>query len=183
MTSRFFSYVLLCSGLVSLLMAQPMPPDRHDGHRVQSSPFPPRPSVISPFNPGQGGPPIMMDIAELKKLLHEINVNKQSIDKIVVITRTFLTQLDARLIKVQREELNIKEELLKDKPDLSAIKGFIAKKSQIFAEIELSQIKRDVEIKSLLSREEYESLKSAMMKEMKHPRSFNDKMEGNKPVQ
>jgi hypothetical protein len=189
MTIRLPSCLLLCFGIASFLIAQPLSTGRGDGHPDKNAP--PRPSIIAPFN-HQGGPspnhepPIMMDIPELKKLLRDLNVNKPSIDKIVEITRSFLAQFDGKLIKVQREELNIKEELLKSKPDLAAIQGFIDKKMRIFAEIEFSQIKRDIEIKSLLSREEYEGLKSAMMKKMRRIGPFNEKKgdreEGGKPV-
>ena len=186
MKMRSPSGILLCSGLVSLLLAQPAPPDRNCDNAGKNGG--PRPPMVAPFGPG--GPtarqqPIMMDIEEMKTVLNEIKVDKPSIDKTVEITRNFLSQLDGRLIKVQREELNIREELLKDKPDLSAVQGYINRKSQVFAEIEFSQIKRDVEIKALLSRDEYDALKSAMMRKMKHMRPFADeaadKPEGGKP--
>lgn len=111
-------------------------------------------------------PLMLQDPAELQRLLDEIGVNKQSAEKIIVISRNFAKTLDGRMIRIQREELNIREELLKDKPDLQAVQGMINKKTQVFGEIEFSQIKRDVEIKSLLSDDEYEMWKSALMKRM-----------------
>jgi len=121
---------------------------------------------------GMGGPagnhsPLMLDIPELEKLMNEINVNKSVSPKIITIARNFITFFNERIIKVQREELNIKEELLKEKPDLQAIQGFVNKKTQEFAEIEFGQIKRDVEIKSLLTQDEYDRWKSAMTKKMR----------------
>jgi hypothetical protein len=179
MNKRMLTSCLLCSGLASFLIAQPGSPDRD---HVKDAP--PRPPIVMPF--GLEGrspspmhqPPMMLDIGELKAVLNEIGVNKATIEKIVDITRNFLAQLDGKLIKVQREELNIREELLKDKPDLTAIQGYINKKTQIFADIEFSQIKRDVEIKSLLTRDEYDRLKSAMMKKMKQMKPFAEKGAG-----
>lgn len=111
--------------------------------------------------------PLMLDISELEKLMNEININKSVSPKITTIARNFIAFFNERIIKVQREELNIKEELLKDKPDLQAIQTFINKKTQVFAEIEFGQIKRDVEIKTLLTPDEYDRWKSAMSKKMR----------------
>jgi hypothetical protein len=121
---------------------------------------------------GMGGPagihsPLMLDISELEKLMNEINVNKSVSPKIITIARNFIAYFNERIIKVQREELNIKEELLKEKPDLQAIQVFINKKTPVFAEIEFGQIKRDVEIKALLTQDEYDRWKSALSKKMR----------------
>ena len=110
--------------------------------------------------------PMMMDMAELQKLMTEINIDKNVSAKVIAIARTFLKSLDERLIEIQREELNIKAELLKDNPDLRAIQTAVEKKSQVFSKIEYAQIKRDLDIKSLLSRDEYDRWKSAMMQKM-----------------
>jgi hypothetical protein len=126
-------------------------------------------------------PLTMQNPAELQGLLDEIGVNKQSAEKIIVISRNFSKTLDGRMIRIQREELDIREELLKDKPDLQSIQSMINKKTQVFGEIEFSQIKRDVEIKSLLSDEEYEMWKSVLMKRMQrmmpqHRVKFKERM-------
>lgn len=111
--------------------------------------------------------PLMLDITELEKLMTEININKSVSPKIIAIARNFINYFNERIIKVQREELNIKEALLKDKPDLQAVQTFVNRKTQVFAEIEFGQIKRDVEIKSLLTPDEYDRWKSAMSKKMR----------------
>jgi hypothetical protein len=138
-----------------------------------NDPPPAKMIAVAPFGPpGMPGPagsrsPMLLDISELQNQLNEININKPAIEKIVVIARSFLAALDERLIKIQREELNIKEELLKENPDLKAIQGYIAKKTQVFSEIEFLQIKRDLEIKALLTQEEYDRWKSVMAQKMK----------------
>ena len=112
-------------------------------------------------------PSMMMNIGDLQGLLADISVEKSVSAKIVAIARGFMTTFDTKILKIQREELNIKEELLKGKPDLAAIQTSINKKSQIFAEIEFLQIKRDLEIKSMLTQDEYDRWKSAMMRKMR----------------
>jgi hypothetical protein len=114
--------------------------------------------------------PVMFDISEVESLMIQIGINKTTSAKVVTIARDFRTLFEEKLIKVQREELNIKEELLKDKPDLQIIKDCIGRKSQVFAEIEVAQIKRDLDIKSLLAPDEYERWKSAIRKKMRDMR-------------
>ncbi|HAJ78391.1 MAG TPA: hypothetical protein DCO75_01350 [Fibrobacteres bacterium] len=121
-----------------------------------------------PIMSGLENPPLMMmNITELQTLMNEINIEKPVSTKILAISRGFLNSFETKILKVQKEELNIKEELLKDKPDMQTIQNAINKKSQAFGDIEFAQIKRDVEIKSLLSQDEYDRWKSAMMKKMK----------------
>ena len=131
-----------------------------------------RTPLIAPFgHPGmhraESAPPMIMDVEELRTLLTEIRIAPATIDSITGITRKFISQFDRLLIKVQREELGIKEELLKEKPDLKTIQKNITEKSHLFSEIEFSQIKRDLDIKALLTRDEYEKLKSATMKKLR----------------
>jgi hypothetical protein len=108
-------------------------------------------------------PLMMMNITELQSLMAEINIDKGVSAKIVAITRAFVKFLDERILKIQKEELNIREELLKDKPDMPAIQNAIARKTQILGEVEFAQIKRDLDIKSLLTVDEYDRWKSAIM--------------------
>jgi superfamily II RNA helicase len=122
--------------------------------------------------------PMMRDITELQNMMNEINIDKAVSVKIVTIARAFLKSMDERILKIQKEELSIKEELLKAKPDLQAIQNAIARKTQILGDIEFAQIKRDLEIKSLLTADEYDRWKSAMMQKMVMP-MFMDKMNQN----
>jgi hypothetical protein len=152
--------VFLCVGIA---VAQP-PMKGHEGNRMPA---------VAPFGPpgagggGENNPPMILDVVELQTLLTEIGISKPVIDKAVTIVRSSLTEFEGKLIKVQREELGIREELLKEKPDLKVIQNCISRKSQVFAEIEFSQIKRDIEIKALLTPDEYDRWKAATKKRMK----------------
>ncbi len=130
--------------------------------------------------PGRGfPPPPLLDPSELLAMLDEIGINKQTAEKIATISRNYLRVFDERIIHVQREELDIKEELLKDKPDLQSIQTMINKKTQVFSEIEFGQIKRDLEIKSLLTDQEYEKWKAVMLERIhKRTSRFHEKMNG-----
>jgi hypothetical protein len=119
------------------------------------------------FGSSDNPPPMMVNLSELQNLLTEINIDKAVSAKIVSIARAFLKTADEHILKVQKEEIAIKEELLKDKPDMQAISSAITRKSQVFGEIEFAQIKRDLDIKALLSQDEYDRWKSAMMSRMR----------------
>ena len=129
-------------------------------------------------------PLMLQNSSELQRLLDDIGVNKQSAEKILTISKIFSKALDERMIRIQREELNIREELLKDKPDLQSIQSMINKKTLVFSEIEFSQIKRDVEIKSLLSDDEYEKWKSVLMERIQRTMpQFHGKFKEHMPEQ
>ena len=160
-------------------MRLPPPPD---GDQNQVMIQPPQGKQM-PFPEKHGGPdelpffasPVIKDPAQLQALLDGIGVNKQSSEKIVALTKNFFKSLDSKIIKIQRYELDIKEEMLKDKPDLQSIQNFITKKTQLFGEIEFSQIKRDLEIRSLLSDDEFEKWKYAIIE--KAQRGLNSRMQ------
>jgi hypothetical protein len=150
---------------ISTIMAQPsLPGEPQSGKFAEIPPFR---APGGMHNSAENPPPMMMNIAELQNLLNEISIDKSVAAKIVAIARNFLSNFESRILKIQKEELNVKEELLKEKPDLQLIQNTIAKKTQIFAEIEFAQIKRDLEIKALLTQDEYDRWKSAMMQKMR----------------
>ena len=129
--------------------------------------------VIAPFGPpqmdqkGPMPPPMIMDVAELEATLTKIGIAQNKIDKIAEITRKFISGFNKNIIAIQRKELDIKEELFKEKPDLKKIRKSISEKTELFSEIEFAQIKRDLDIKSQLTPDEYDKLKSITMKKFK----------------
>lgn len=144
-----------------------------------------RSPLIAPFGPPpmnknqQMPPPMIMDVAELESTLLEIGIAKNKIEKITGITRAFITGFNNKIISIQRKELDIKEELFKDKPDLGKIRKSISEKTKLFSEIEFAQIKRDLEIKSELTREEFDKLKSLTKKKFRE--MMPEDMRKNKP--
>jgi hypothetical protein len=151
------------AGVVSIA-AQPGTGDGQPG-RMPMMPPPDAPMGLQGTLENHG--PMMMNLSELQKLMAEISIDKTISVKIITITRTFLKTLDERILKIQREEINIKEELLKDIPDLQAVQAAINRKTTVFGEIEFLQIKRDLDIKSLLTVDEYDRWKSAMKQKMR----------------
>jgi hypothetical protein len=141
--------------------SQGMPPGELPMGKMSA--FPPGASPGPMHNASENPQPMMMNIPELQNLMSEINIDKSTSAKIVSIARGFLAFLEAKILKIQKEEIAVKEELLKEKPDMQAIQNAVTKKSQLFSEIEFAQIKRDLEIKALLTQDEYDRWKSAMV--------------------
>jgi hypothetical protein len=158
---QFFSAALFISFM--MCSGEPVSDTGNAGVPVITSFGPP------PAMPG-APPPVVMDIPELQKVLSDIGVDKPRSQKIISIARNFIAGLDEQLIKIQREELNIKEELLKQQPNLETIKGMINKKSNLFAGIEFMQIKRDLDIKAILTQDEYDKWKSVTIHKMNRMR-------------
>jgi hypothetical protein len=98
-------------------------------------------------------PPDQEDMARLCK---EIGISEQKVGKISSIIRQSLKGMNENIINIQQEELNVRKELLKDKPDIASVRRSIESKTKIFADIEVSQIQRDLDIKALLTTDEYE---------------------------
>lgn len=130
---------------------------------------PPPPGMGMPGKPAGVLPdPFMLrDPFKLKTLLVEIGINDRTIQQIMALVRDFNKEMEARMLKIQQEELNMKNELFKDNPDLGAIQKIIGRKAQFFSEVEFSLIKRDITIKKLLSEDEFEMWKSKMREQMR----------------
>lgn len=153
---------ILIAASIGSIMAQPPLNEPHQRNRMP---------VVAPFGPphrggGENMSPMVLDVIELQALLTEIGITKPTIEKAVAIVRSFLAEFEGKLIRVQREELGIREELLGEKPDLKAVRNCVNRKALIFAEIEFAQIKRDVDIRALLTPDEYDRWKAAMKKKM-----------------
>jgi len=139
---------------------------------MQGKMLPPGGGGMGMMPPGMNGamenaPAVLFDISELNKLMNDIGLAKPVAAKITGIARNFISTFNEKIIRIQKEELTVREELLKDKPDMQIILSSITKKTQSFAEIEFAQIKRDMEIKALLSQDEFDNWKSEMMKRMR----------------
>ena len=62
--------------------------------------------------------------------------------------------------------LKIRRELLKDNPDISVIKSYIDKNARIQADLELARIKHILQLKKILSKEQFVSFQRMMKRRM-----------------
>lgn len=111
-------------------------------------------------------PNVNFILEDTRNMITNLNIDQKRSEKILNITRAFHNLFESKIIGVQRLELDIREELLKENVDLSKIESAVIKKTKIFSEIEFAQIKRDVEIKSILTAEEYEQWKQQILCKM-----------------
>jgi len=98
----------------------------------------------------------------MEKVLEEAGVAKSTITKLADMGKTCRTTMEGTMIKVQREELNIREQLLKDAPDMQAIKTSVNNKAQLMADLEFSKITMEQDIKALVSKEDMEKIMTTL---------------------
>ncbi|HEX2956498.1 MAG TPA: hypothetical protein VHO70_06695 [Chitinispirillaceae bacterium] len=180
LSSILKSLILLLLCHLNILAAPPSDDammDRPDDHIHSDMPPPPPGNGMHGKPAGVLPDPFMFrDPFKLKTLLVEIGINDRTIQQIITLVRDFNREMEERMLKIQQEELNLKNELFKDNPDLGTIQKIISRKAQIFSEVEFSQIKRDISIKKLLTEEEFEKWKSKMREQMRQ--MHQQKIEG-----
>ena len=88
---------------------------------------------------------------KIEKFRKALDLNDAQVEKISVIMRNSTEEINKKKIDVQRNALDLKEELIKDKPDLNKIKTFVDKKASLQADTEMFLIKRDLDIKAVLT--------------------------------
>ena len=87
---------------------------------------------------------------------------KQPFPSLPIWVKTARTSCEGQMIKIQREDLTIKEQLLKDSPDMQVIQTSINSKSQIMADLEFSKIKMELDIKALISKDDMAKIMKAL---------------------
>jgi len=85
----------------------------------------------------------------------ELGLSDDQVKKINDIMFDSFKQIEGKRIDMEKANLEIKEQLLNDNPNLTKIKTSIDKKSGIKADIEFITIKRDLSIKSVLTQEQF----------------------------
>jgi len=123
---------------------------------------------------GKGGLMMMLCRPGMGKVLEEAGIAKSTISKLEDMGKTARTTFEGQMIKVKREQLNIREQLIKDSPDMQAIQTCVNTKAQIIADLEFSKIKMEQDIKSLVSKDDM----AKIMATLKEKRS--EKMQGKK---
>ena len=88
----------------------------------------------------------------------ELGLSLEQTKKIEEIMNLEIKNMELKRISLEKEFLNLREELLKDNPDLEKIKSIIEKKSALEAEMEFNAIKRDLDIKPILTKEQFDKL-------------------------
>jgi hypothetical protein len=136
---------------------------------------PPQAQRYRPMAGSMFAPP---DHADMARLCREIGISEQKISRISDIVRNINKDMNGNILNIQQEELNVRKELLKDKPDIAVIRRSIEAKTKILADVEVAQIQRDLEIKALLSADEYErwTLRLAHKMRMRLPMPLNHEM-------
>ncbi len=138
------------------------------------------------MGPGMGNPPMMMESGmgymghgkfDIMPILRDpkFKFSEEQLSKIDAIQKKTIIDIDKKQIELQQERVNIKEELFKDSPELSKLKTMLDKKASIAAEIEYLSIKRDLDIKAVMTKEQFTMFQDTMKKFMMEKRErFHD---------
>jgi Spy/CpxP family protein refolding chaperone len=89
--------------------------------------------------------------ANIERLKKSLSLTDDQVTKIQVIMNDSAGKVEAQRIELQRSNLDLKEELNKEKPDLNKVKSIIGKKYSSQTEIDYILIKRDLDIKAVLT--------------------------------
>jgi len=84
-----------------------------------------------------------------------LRMSEDQLSKIDTIQKKAIIDIEKKQLELQQERLNIKEELFLDSPDLTKIKSIVDKKASIASELEYLTIKRDLDIKAIMSKEQF----------------------------
>jgi Spy/CpxP family protein refolding chaperone len=90
----------------------------------------------------------------VEKFKESLGLNDNQVEKIKTIMKDATEEINKQKIEIQRCNLDLKEELIKDKPDMNKVKSTVEKKFSVQAESEMILIKRDLDIKAVLTPEQ-----------------------------
>jgi hypothetical protein len=117
---------------------------------------------------------------KIDKIKADLNLTKEQENKIATIMDDFRVTVDQLKIDHERAKLNLREELIKDNPNMDKIKALIKDKNEIMSKIEFFMIKRDLDIKSILTKEQLEKWRFIFKREHppEKPRNMNFRNKG-----
>ncbi|GEM_PF-4861769 len=107
---------------------------------------------------------LQKDLGLSQEQISKIKDLKFSTDKEVVRLRS----------DMELKEIDLREELSKDSPDMNRVKNLIKAKHSIMAEIELAKVKEYIGVKNILTPEQIEKFKTVMRNRAK--RSMKNRM-------
>ncbi len=127
-----------------------------------------------------GGPGHMGKMAKVMGLEMTVNalVQNEDIQKEVGLSDEQLTKIrdikfktDKEVVKLRSDmelkEIDLREELSKDNPDMTKVEKLIKAKHAIMADIELAKVKEYTAVKKILSEKQIEKLKEIMRERMR----------------
>ncbi len=107
-------------------------------------------------------------------LQKELGLTQEQISKI----KDLKFSTDKEVIRLRSDmelkEIDLREELSKDSPDMNRVKNLIKAKHSIMAEIELAKVKEYIGVKKILTPEQIEKFKTVMRNRAK--RSMKNRM-------
>lgn len=95
-------------------------------------------------------------VFNLETIKNELKLTDDQVRKIETLTSQTRNTIQIKELEIQKIMVSVKEEMLKDVPDISKISSLVEQKQKIRAEIEILTIKRDIGIKNVLTKEQFD---------------------------
>ena len=109
------------------------------------------------FGPG-GDPPDDRKPLNIQEMKTRLGLTDEQVNKISKLMEDTRKKLELKEIEKDKIMISIREEMIKDNPNLDSIKSLIEKKQSIMSEIEFLIIKRDIDIRGILTKEQFEKM-------------------------
>jgi Spy/CpxP family protein refolding chaperone len=105
--------------------------------------------------------------------LENLDLSDSQREEIQAIMDDFRDENQKWMIALERENLNLREELLKEIPDLQRIWEIIQEKTRLRGEIEYAMIKRDLDIKAILTPDQIDTWRTMHRMPVKIEKQFH----------
>ncbi len=100
-------------------------------------------------------PPRDRVMENIQIIKQQLNLTEDQVKKIENLTIETREKIQIKHLEIQKIMISIREEMLKENPNLDTINSLLEKKHKIEAEIDFLTIKRDLDIKAILSPEQF----------------------------
>lgn len=108
------------------------------------------------------------------RLKSALSLTDEQVKKVGAVMMDSRTKAEKKMIDLEREKLNLREEMLKDAPDAGKLKAMLDRKAAAEAELALIKMKSEIELKTILSKEQFMQWRGMKhrMEKMKHRRGM-----------
>lgn len=89
------------------------------------------------------------------RLKSELSLTDEQVKKVSAVMMDGRTKAEKKMIDLEREKLNLREEMLKDAPDAGRVKAILDKKAAVEAELAFIKMKGEIDLKGIFSKEQF----------------------------
>ena len=91
----------------------------------------------------------------MSRLKSALSLSDEQEKKITAIMNDGRIKAEKKMIELDRERLNMREEMIKDAPDAGRVKAILDKKASIESELAFIKVKGEIDMKAILSKDQF----------------------------